>query len=110
VVDSDLDWGQDLKRLGARLKEVGANEYTLSTSSLGNFEQDYGLPRRIDQLDVVQPPAGWCAISISYWKNMRLGLGDRYSQYTLWPDIIPPTERVGKGIFLWYFPPGVNRR
>lgn len=22
-----------------------------------------------------------------------------------WPDRIPPTERIGKGMLLWYFPP-----
>jgi 4-amino-4-deoxy-L-arabinose transferase-like glycosyltransferase len=110
VADSDLDWGQDFKRLAARLKEVGAKEYTLATAYLGNFEQDYGLPPRLDQLDLVQPPAGWCAISISYWKNMRLGLLDRYAEYPLWPDNIPPTEHIGKGILLWYFPPGAVRR
>ena len=104
LVDSDLDWGQDLKRLAKRLQEAGAPELTLSTG----FRIDYaktGLPPRIDRLTVLYPPPGWCAVSVSYWKERRLGLLDRYPQYTLFPDRIPPTEKVGKGIFLWYTPP-----
>jgi hypothetical protein len=35
-----------------------------------------------------------------------LGFMDTHPELTLWPDTIPPTERVGKSILLWYFPPG----
>ena len=104
LVDSDLDWGQDLKRLAARLKEAGATEVTLLTPYIDDFQKD-GLPHRNEKLDLFQPPVGWCAISVSYWKEFRLGLMDRYSQYTIWPDRYPPTEKIGKGIDLWYFPP-----
>jgi hypothetical protein len=110
VVDSDLDWGQDIKRLSKRLKEVGAPELALSTLLLANFETEHGLPHLVDQMDVLQPPSGWTAVGFSYWKMMRLGLFDKYPQYQLWPDRFPPTERVGKSMALWYFPPGSPAR
>jgi hypothetical protein len=106
VVDSDLDWGQDIKRLARRLKEVGAQEVTLSTLLVADFEKEHGIPHRIANMDVINPPTGWCAIGFTYWKVARLGLYEKYPQYTLWPDRIPPLERVGKSMLLWYFPPG----
>lgn len=105
VVDSDLDWGQDLNRLSKRLKQVGAQQVTLATYFPADLAQ-HGIPPGSDKLDVAHPPAGWVAISLSDWKVTRFGLMDRYPDVKLWPDLIPPTERVGKGIFLWYFPPG----
>ena len=44
VVDSDLDWGQDMKRLAAKLHEVGATEVYLLPMSLGDLEKEYGFP------------------------------------------------------------------
>ena len=38
LVDSDLDWGQDLKRLAKRLHEVGAQEVAFLPSTLGDVE------------------------------------------------------------------------
>ena len=106
LIDSDLDWGQDIKRLSKRLKEVGAQEVYLDTLLVADFEKEHGIPHEITQLDVARPPTGWVAIGFTYWKQNRLGLFDRYPQLTLWPDVTPPLERVGKSMLLWYFPPG----
>jgi hypothetical protein len=110
LVDSDLDWGQDVKRLAKRLREVGATEVTFLTPFLGDYEKQHGIPHRSDLLNVFRPPAGWCAISVSYWKEFRLGLGDRYAEYNIWPDVVSPQEKVGKGIFLWHFSPNQVQR
>ena len=40
VVDSDLDWGQDVKRLAARLREVGAREVTFANMMLPEFQKE----------------------------------------------------------------------
>lgn len=45
VVDSDLDWGQDMKRLAVKLREVGAPRVYLLPMSLGNLEKQFGFPR-----------------------------------------------------------------
>jgi hypothetical protein len=110
VVDSDLDWGQDIKRLAKRLHEVGATQVYLSTLLAADFEEQHGIPHRNDNLDVVHPPAGWVAIGFTYWKGSRLGLFNKYPDLTLWPDRYPPLERVGKSMLLWYFPPGQQRQ
>jgi hypothetical protein len=103
LVDSDLDWGQDLKRLAGRLHEVGAREVAFLPLTLGDIEHEMGLPA-IQGMDVQRPSRGWNAVGVTCWKELRLGLGDKHPEAALWPDRIAPTERVGKSILLYYMP------
>jgi hypothetical protein len=103
LADSDLDWGQDMKRLSARLREAGAAQVTFSPTILADFEGQMGFPR-VTPSSPVAPSPGWNAVSLSYWKVRRLGLLDTHREAVLWPDRVPPGERVGKGVMLWYFP------
>jgi hypothetical protein len=103
LVDSDLDWGQDLKRLAKRLHEAGAREVAFLPLTLGDIEHEMGLPA-IQGMDVQRPSRGWNAVGVTCWKELRLGLGDRYPEAALWPDRIAPTERVGKSMLLYYVP------
>jgi hypothetical protein len=104
VVDSDLDWGQDMKRLGARLRELGAREVAFSPFVSAYLEAVHGFPPLHDN-DPVTPSPGWNAVSLTSLKLARLGLFDQYPNITLWPNVATPRERVGKGVLLFYFPP-----
>jgi hypothetical protein len=95
LADSDLDWGQDLKRLSARLREAGATSVSFDPYIVGDWEKEHGFPK-IYRLNQNRPSVGFNAISVGVWKETRL---------VLWPDYIKPQERVGKTILLWYFPP-----
>ena len=104
LVDSDLDWGQDYKRLATRLREVGATEVAFLPTIIIDVENEqHGLPK-VNGTDVVEPSHGWSAVGVTCWKELRLGLGDRHPEVMLWPDRFPPRERVGKSILLYYFP------
>ena len=94
LADSDLDWGQDLKRLSARLREGGATEVSFDKYIIGDWEKEHGFPK-IYPLNQMSPRVGWNAIGVGLWKESRL---------VLWPDWTKPHERVGKSILLWYFP------
>jgi hypothetical protein len=102
IVDSDLDWGQDTKRLARRLAELGATQVAFTPLVPG--ADVLGLPLLQWNLPT-KPRLGWNAVSITYWKLNRLGLEDRYPKIPLWPDQFKPAERVGQGILLYYFPP-----
>ncbi len=95
LVDSDLDWGQDLKRLATRLRQAGATDVAFDRYIIGDWEKEHGFPR-IHNMLRDYPSVGWNALSVSFWKETRL---------VDWPDRIKPQERVGKSILLWYFPP-----
>jgi hypothetical protein len=107
LADSDLDWGQDMKRLAARLRQVGAPQVTFSPTVLADFQGELGFPPMASSSPVAPSP-GWNAVSLSFWKVRRLGLLWTHPEAVLWPDRVPPGERIGKGVMLWYFPPPSN--
>ncbi len=104
VVDSDLDWGQDMKRLGERLHEVGATEVAFDPFIVAHLEAVHGFPP-IKPLDPNAPSPGWNAVSLTMLKLDRLGLKREHPDFKLWPERLRPTERIGKGILLYYVPP-----
>jgi len=96
LVDSDLDWGQDQKRLAQRLQELGATEVAYSPYIIGELEREHGFPH-IVALNRFTPVPGWNAVGVTEWKELhRAEWVDHY---------YPPRERVGKSMLLWYFPP-----
>ncbi len=105
LLDSDLDWGQDMKRLAKRLREEGAKYLTFTPFTDTGLLQALGFPP-VRLSDVPIPSPGWNAVSLTVWKSRRLNLLNTHPEVTPWPDLAPPGERVGRGIMLWYFRPG----
>ncbi len=103
VVDSDLDWGQDIKRLGARLKELNAPAVAF-TPTITISLASHGFPVH-GRSAPDAPEPGWNAVQITQWKLYRLGLQMNDPTAQTWPDLIQPTERIGKSILLYYIPP-----
>ena len=110
LVESDLDWGQDLQRLSNRLAQLGVQRVALryfGTADLGRHH----LPPN-DPIDPASPVSGWIAISST---RLRIG-GLKYLHSTgqnvvgyAWLDAYRPVEMVGKSIRLYYVPPLANR-
>jgi hypothetical protein len=73
VVDSDLDWGQDLKQLSKVLKERNIKEITLQYNGSAGINLDqFHLPAR-SELKPYQKTTGWIAISLF---NLQLGTAE----------------------------------
>jgi hypothetical protein len=103
LVDSDLDWGQDTKRLSLKLRELGAKEVYFNQFAPGNLEKEYGFPV-IHPLDINGPQIGWNAVSLT---PLKLGLWNdtRYIYdpgSKTWPDQLYNPERVGSSYILFY--------
>jgi hypothetical protein len=97
LVDSDLDWGQDMKRLAARLKQLDVKELAFDPFNK-SYVEDLQLAGKFPPthpLNHDAPSPGWNAASLTMLKLWR---GQP------WADRIPPTERVGKSVLLWYVP------
>jgi len=103
IADSDLDWGQDVKRLATALQRAGARRVVFANQMIGDLEHQHGLPPGPKVMDALNPAPGWNAVSITFLKQRRLGLLN-HPELTPWPERIPPMARIGKGILLWYFP------
>ena len=93
LADSDVDWGQDMKRLEAFLEREHAAQVTFvpfnRTYAMAGHEMLPMLPG-----ETGRPSPGWNAVSITIWKVFG---------YPAWADRIPPHRRIGKSILLWYF-------
>jgi len=111
LVDSNYDWGQDLKLLAKRLHELGVKEFSLASLD-GVMRHDYqeawyGLPT-IKEVDDTVPSPGWNVISPTYDKSFRFLMFHRPRWPKPWYEQIVPNERVG-ALLLYYIPPQENR-
>ncbi len=112
LVDSNYDWGQDLKLLSRHLNELGVGQFSLITidgvMSREYLQTWYGLPTIAD-VDDVTPNVGWNVISPTFAKSVRFLIPSRQRVPQPWYYRIPPTERVG-GLLLYYITPDTRAR
>jgi len=94
LVDSDLDWGQDLKRLIARLHELKVGSVALAYSGSADLRRE-GLPPYV-LLKPDEHATGWVAVS-------ALARAEA-PQHFDWLADFPRRERVGKTIDLYFIP------
>jgi len=95
LVDSDLDWGQDLKRLEGRLTALKVPSVSLAYQGTADLAREPLPP--FTRIGPRQPATGWIAITALTREHEPLG----YS----WLDAYRPVERVGKTIDLYFIPP-----
>ncbi|MBI3664822.1 MAG: glycosyltransferase family 39 protein [Acidobacteria bacterium] len=98
LLDSNLDWGQDLARLG-RFQQ----EHHIETIHLNYF--GVTIPGKVGvraiELPPFKPVEGWSAISL----NKLIGVYNDRSEFK-WLRERMPTARAGKSIWIYYVPPG----
>jgi 4-amino-4-deoxy-L-arabinose transferase-like glycosyltransferase len=91
LVDSDLDWGQDLRRLSHELQRRGVDSLYLAYSGSADLSLEH-LPQ-FRPLPFDQPVTGWIAIDMLTLKDNRPHY-DWLLRYT-------PVTRVGTSIDLY---------
>ena len=105
LVDSDLDWGQDMARLGRELARRRVPYLHMACLYTGD-DTRLGLPAW-DSLEPFQPVTGWVAVSHTMLQNygwmaaQQRGRGDLAFA---WLDQYQPVGRVGKSILLYFVP------
>jgi hypothetical protein len=98
LVDSDLDWGQDLKRLADTLKARGITELSIAYNGSADLTQ-FGLPKT-RELIAYRPTSGWIAISVFCLKMGKIGT--KTPDEFAWLERFEPVARVGKSIRLYH--------
>jgi hypothetical protein len=106
LVDSDLDWGQDLRRLRDTLQARGIDSVT--TAYFGSAVPEmYGIPVRAKWVRG-EPVHGWFVISQTLRQRGDAVLRNR--KWTLYPDAfafldgLEPEARVGRSLLLYRLP------
>ncbi len=94
LVDSDLDWGQDLRRLELRAAQLRIPQLSLAYRGTADLTRE-PLPPFVS-LAARQSTSGWVAIS-------ALARTRDPADYA-WLDAYRPVERIGKSIDLYYIP------
>lgn len=105
LVDSDLDWGQDVKRLCRKLKELKVPQINLALHYSGD-DSRLDLPPW-EGLNPYQPVKGWVGISFTRMKTlgyMAAADSGKSESGFAWLDQYKPVTRVGKSILLYYIP------
>ena len=110
AVDSNLDWGQDLKRLAMWVEENNINKIHLDYFGWAN--QSYylkdkfvwiGAGRYKNERDFLaeNPDGGYIAVSASFYMGSR---GDPINNY-IWLDAYEPVAKIGNSIWIWEITP-----
>jgi Dolichyl-phosphate-mannose-protein mannosyltransferase len=95
LVDSDLDWGQDLWRLEQRAAAIKIPKLNLAYRGTADLARESLPPFVI--MPPWKPATGWVAISALAKVHDPKGYA--------WLDAYKPVEAVGKTIELYYVPP-----
>ena len=103
VVDSNYDWGQDLKRLKSFVEENNIEK--IKVDYFGGTDVGYYLGDRLENFDPKSgPQKGWIAVSATLLQG---GRGeptpdfDEETGYYKWLDDYEPVGRAGTSIFIY---------
>lgn len=96
LIDSDLDWGQDLKRLEIRLNQLHVTKFGFVYRGSADVIGEH-LPG-VWMVQPFNPATGWIAASI--YARDTVSKGEAFG----WLRQYKPIERIGKSIDLYYIP------
>ena len=96
MVDSDLDWGQDMNRLADFLSRAKAKQLAFTPFNRTYATKAGHVLPPITPVDPERPLPGWNAVSLTIWKLYGIPHWADHPPRTLW--------RVGDSILLWYCP------
>ncbi|MGA3019573.1 MAG: glycosyltransferase family 39 protein [Bryobacteraceae bacterium] len=103
LLESDLDWGQDLHRASIRLKELGARN--VAVSYFGNARlSESGLPP-VQNLVSCEQPVEWALISVRKLGELELAAQEYPQAFALYSCLSSrqPFQRIGKSMLLYRF-------
>lgn len=98
VVDSNLDWGQDLKRLAKFAQDRSIEK--IAVDYFGWADPVYYLGNRYQWLSSADPPRkGWVAVSATFYQGSR----ERPEHdYRRWLPLEKLVAKIGYSIFVFY--------
>jgi hypothetical protein len=93
VGESDLDWGQDMHRVGEFLKKAGASEVAFTPYNVTYLQAGHAFPK-VTYSDWYHASPGWNVVSLSGWKVFN---------HPGWIGTRQPEFRIGRTHWAWYF-------
>jgi hypothetical protein len=109
LVDSDLDWGQDMNLLVKELRQRRVDFFHMAVLYTGD-DTRLDLPAW-EALEPFQPVTGWVAVSFTKFKTygwVAAREKGRTENAFAWLDRYEPVARVGRSILLYDIPAGAR--
>lgn len=106
VVDSNLDWGQDLKRLAKYVEEKNIDKIKIAYFGGGNPK--YYLGDRAEDFKWEEPQTDWVAVSATFLRGGQALPSSGFEESTdhfYWLFPYEPVTIIGNSIFVYYIPP-----
>jgi hypothetical protein len=100
LVDSDLDWGQDVNRVAAELQARRIGRVFAALQGSLDLSR-HGFPAHGD-LDWHQPATGWIVISLTQW---AFGTNPPPYDGYAWLKAFAPVATIGRTVRLYYVDP-----
>jgi len=100
LVDSDMDWGQDVNRVAAELRARGVRQVTAALQGDADLSQ-HGFPSYKD-LDYHEPTGGWIVISVT---QFAFGTSAPPFDGFRGLEAFEPVAMIGKTVLLYYIDP-----
>ncbi len=103
MVDSSIDWGQDLKRLAIWDKDN--NIPNLKIDYFGGGLPSYYIPDSVEWHTGYGPTSGWLAVSTSFY-TMSKFTGPKEGKWSYnWLDNYKPVTTIGNSILVFHISP-----
>ena len=103
MVDSSLDWGQDLKRLASYVED--RNIKGLKIDYFGGGLPSYYIPDSVEYRSGYGPTTGWLAVSATFYQMSKLH-GEKEGKWSYsWLDSYAPVKIIGDSILLYHITP-----
>lgn len=103
MVDSSLDWGQDLKRLSAYTTANNIN--SIKVDYFGGGLPSYYIPESTEWRSGYGPTTGWLAVSATFYQMSKLHGREEGKWSYNWLDEFKPVKIIGDSILVYYISP-----
>jgi hypothetical protein len=100
LVDSDMDWGQDVNRVAAELRARDISQVAAAIQGNADLSR-HGFPP-YTYLDHNQPTTGWIVISAT---QFAFGTGAPPFDGYRWLEALEPVAMIGKTVRLYHVEP-----
>jgi len=103
LVDSSLDWGQDLLRLKQFVDDNNIDN--IKVDYFGGSVPSYYLPQAVAWHSEYGPTTGWLAISATFYQSSKLAGPKEHKWSYEWLDDYRPVKIIGGSILIFHITP-----
>lgn len=103
LIDSSLDWGQDLLRLKKYVDDSGIK--SIKVDYFGGSVPSYYMPQAVERHSEYGPTTGWLAVSATFYQSSKL-VGQQEGKWSYnWLDELKPEKIIGSSILVFNITP-----